>query len=151
MDVFLPDPEKVKTDEHQQAVIGRSVVVIFPFSSSISWLSRTEENHWNFRRFLQELSLSLWFRGARIAQKMSTDQVIDLVTDENDEVIVIDDDSPKSSISEDSATMDAASAATIERAAEPAVMEQKPFAAQEPIPVDMDLDEVIPIPISNQT
>lgn len=82
---------------------------------------------------------------------MSTDQVIDLVTDENDEVIVIDDDSPKSSISEDSATMDAASAATIERAAEPAVMEQKPFAAQEPIPVDMDLDEVIPIPISNQT
>lgn len=82
---------------------------------------------------------------------MSTDQVIDLVTDENDEVIVIDDDSPKSSISEDSTTMDAASAATIERAAEPAVVEQKPFAAQEPIPVDMDLDEVIPIPISNQT
>lgn len=77
---------------------------------------------------------------------MSAEQVIDLVTDENDDVIVIDDDSPKSSISED-CSMDAAST---ERMAEPPV-EQKPFASQEPISVDMDIEEVIPIPISNQT
>lgn len=71
---------------------------------------------------------------------MSAEQVIDLVGDENDDVIVID-DSPKTSISEDSPMRDA------DRADEP---ELKPFEAQEPIPVDMDMEDDV-IPISNQT
>lgn len=81
---------------------------------------------------------------------MSAEQeVIDLVADENDDVIVIDDDSPKSSSSsDDSAAMEATSS---ERGPETPVVDQKPFAGQEPIPVDMDVDEVLPILISNQT
>lgn len=71
---------------------------------------------------------------------MSAEQVIDLVGDENDDVIVID-DSPKTSISEDSPMLDG------DRVDDP---EQKPFDSQEPIPVDMDMEDDV-IPISNQT
>ncbi|XP_065075263.1 dnaJ homolog subfamily C member 7-like isoform X1 [Ochlerotatus camptorhynchus] len=71
---------------------------------------------------------------------MSAEQVIDLVGDENDDVIVID-DSPKTSISEDCPMQDA------DRADEP---EQKPFESQVPIPVDMDMEDEV-IPINNQT
>lgn len=68
---------------------------------------------------------------------MSTEQVIDLVAEESDEVIVID-DSPKTSISEE---------CPVE--VNEVDVDQKPFTSEEPIPIDMDLDEIIPI--NNQT
>lgn len=82
------------------------------------------------------MSLSVRVRSLQLRYEMSS-EVIDLISDgdqDQEEVIVID-DSPKTSCSEDS----------------PVKQEEGPAAADEvPIMVvDMDVDEVIPI--SNQT
>ncbi|XP_058814259.1 dnaJ homolog subfamily C member 7 isoform X1 [Topomyia yanbarensis] len=68
---------------------------------------------------------------------MSAEQIIDLVSDENDDVIVID-DSPKRSFSEDSLTE-----------GNQQYPDQAPFEADDHSPVDMDIEDIIPI--NNQT